>query len=167
MEKCVWHPNIVKYLDYLAEKVQIMVNENKALQETTNKLIEHNDYLAENLEKAVNYSEYLAENVDKGIAYSEYLGENLDKGIAYTEYVAEKLNNGIEYTEYIAENLNKNIPEAFINALFRPFITDSNSKLKYPAIIEILSVFSFIFISFYYRRTLSKEDPRVLHSASS
>jgi hypothetical protein len=51
----------------------------------------------------------------------------------------------------------KNIPEALINALFRPFITDSNSKLKYPAIIEILSVFSFIFISFYYRRTLSKE----------
>ncbi|MCE2743056.1 MAG: hypothetical protein LW701_05745 [Fluviicola sp.] len=53
--------------------------------------------------------------------------------------------------------LMKNVPEAFINALFRPFITDSNSKLKYPAIIEILSVFSFIFIAFYYRRSLSKE----------
>ena len=47
---------VVKYLDYLAEKVQIMVNENKSLKETTDKLIKHNDYLAENLEKAVNYS---------------------------------------------------------------------------------------------------------------
>lgn len=66
------------------------------------------------------------------------------------------------YFEYSSINnsttqLIKNIPEAFINALFRPFITDSNSKLKYPAIIEILIVFTFILIAFYYRRTLSKE----------
>jgi len=100
---------VVKYLDYLAEKVQIMVNENKSLKETTDKLIKHNDYLAENLEKAVNYSEYLAENLDKSIAYGEYVAENLDKNIAYSEYVAENLDKNISYTEYVAENLEKNI----------------------------------------------------------
>jgi hypothetical protein len=100
---------VVKYLDYLAEKVQIMVNENKSLKETTDKLIKHNDYLAENLEKAVNYSEYLAENLDKNIAYSEYVAENLDKNIAYSEYVAENLDKNIAYSEYVAENLDKNI----------------------------------------------------------
>jgi hypothetical protein len=100
---------VVKYLDYLAEKVQIMVNENKSLKETTDKLIKHNDYLAENLEKAVNYSEYLAENLDKNIAYSEYVAENLDKNIAYSEYIAENLDKNITYSEYLAENLDKNI----------------------------------------------------------
>ena len=100
---------VVKYLDYLAEKVQVMVNENKSLKETTEKLIKHNDYLAENLEKAVNYSEYLAENLDKNIAYSEYVAENLDKNISYTEYVAENVDKGIAYTEYVAENLDKGI----------------------------------------------------------
>jgi len=100
---------VVKYLDYLAEKVQIMVNENKSLKETTDKLIKHNDYLAENLEKAVNYSEYLAENLDKNIAYSEYVAENLDKNITYSEYLAENLDKNISYSEYIAENLDKNI----------------------------------------------------------
>ena len=100
---------VVKYLDYLAEKVQIMVNENKSLKETTDKLIKHNDYLAENLEKAVNYSEYLAENLDKNIAYSEYVAENLDKNISYSEYLAENLDKNIAYSEYIAENLDKNI----------------------------------------------------------
>ena len=100
---------VVKYLDYLAEKVQIMVNENKSLKETTDKLIKHNDYLAENLEKAVNYSEYLAENLDKNIAYSEYVAENLDKNISYSEYLAENLDKNISYSEYIAENLDKNI----------------------------------------------------------
>ena len=100
---------VVKYLDYLAEKVQVMVNENKSLKETTEKLIKHNDYLAENLEKAVNYSEYLAENLDKNIAYSEYIAENVDKNISYTEYVAENVDKNISYSEYLAENLDKNI----------------------------------------------------------
>jgi len=100
---------VVKYLDYLAEKVQIVVNENKSLKSTTEKLVSHNDYLAENLEKAINYSEYLAENLDKNINYSEYLAENLDKNISYSEYVAENLDKNIAYSEYLAENLDKNI----------------------------------------------------------
>ena len=100
---------MVKYLDYLAEKVQVVVNENKSLKSTTKKLISHNDYLAENLEKAVNYTEYVAENLDKNITYSEYLAENLDKNISYSEYIAETVDKNISYSEYIAENLDKNI----------------------------------------------------------
>jgi hypothetical protein len=100
---------VAKYLDYLAEKIQVVVNENKSLKETTTKLAKHNDYLAENLEKAINYSEYLAENLDKNIEYSEYIAENLDKNISYSEYIAENLDKNISYSEYLAENLDKNI----------------------------------------------------------
>jgi len=100
---------IVKYLDYLAEKVQVVVNENTTLKTTAEKLIKHNDYLAENLEKAINYTEYVAENLDKNIEYSEYLAENLDKNISYSEYIAENLDKNISYSEYLAENLDKNI----------------------------------------------------------
>jgi len=100
---------IVKYLDYLAEKVQVVVNENTSLRSTTEKLIKHNDYLAENLEKAINYSEYIAENLDKNIEYSEYIAENLDKSISYGEYLAEHLDNSIAYSEYLAEHVEGNI----------------------------------------------------------
>ena len=100
---------MVKYLDYLAEKVTIVVNENKSLKSTTDKLISHNDYLAENLEKAVNYTEYLAENLDKNITYAEYIAENLDKNISYGEYLAEHLDNTIAYSEYLAEHVEGNI----------------------------------------------------------
>jgi hypothetical protein len=100
---------VVKYLDYLAEKIQVVVNENKNLKTKTEKLAKHNDYLAENLEKAINYTEYVAENLDKNIEYSEYIAENLDKNISYSEYIAENLDKNIEYSEYIAENLDKNI----------------------------------------------------------
>ena len=100
---------IVKYLDYLAEKVQVVVNENKSLKSTTKKLISHNDYLAENLEKAINYSEYVAESVDKNISYTKYLAENLDKNISYSEYVAENVDKNISYSNYLAENVDKNI----------------------------------------------------------
>ena len=100
---------VAKYLDYLAEKIQIVVNENKSLKETTSKLVKHNDYLAENLEKAINYTEYVAESLDKNIEYSEYLAENLDRNISYAEYIAENLDKNISYSEYLAENLDKNI----------------------------------------------------------
>ena len=100
---------VVQYLDYLAEKVQVVVNENIQLKKTQNNIIKHNDYLAENLEKSIAYSEYVAESLDKNIAYSEYIAENLDKNIAYSEYIAENLDKNIAYSEYIAENLDKNI----------------------------------------------------------
>ena len=100
---------VVKYLDYLAEKIQVVVNENKSLRSTTEKLAKHNDYLAENLEKAINYSEYVAENLDKNIEYSEYIAESLDKNISYSEYIAENLDKNIAYSEYLAEHVDNSI----------------------------------------------------------
>ncbi|MCF8298121.1 MAG: hypothetical protein K9J13_11290 [Saprospiraceae bacterium] len=100
---------IAKYLDYLAEKVQIVVNENVSLKKTTSELASHSDYLAENLEKSINYTEYLAENVDKTIDYSKYIAETLDKNIDFSEYIAEHVDKNIKYSEYLAESLDKTI----------------------------------------------------------
>ena len=100
---------MTKYLDYLAEKVQIVVNENVELKKTTTDLIKHNDYLAENLEKLGNYTEYVAENVDKSIDYAKYIAETLDKNIDFSEYIAEHVDKNIKYSEYLAENLDKSI----------------------------------------------------------
>ena len=100
---------MVKYLDYLADKIQVVVNENTKLKSTTDKLIKHNDYLAESIEKTITYTEYLAENLDKNISYSEYLAESLDKNIEYSEYIAEHIDNTIQYSEYLAEHVEGNI----------------------------------------------------------
>ncbi len=114
---------IASYLDYLAETVQVVVQENKKIKKTneklelrlertkdkTEKIIEHNDYLAGELEKAINYTEYVAEAVDKSIDYSNYIAETLDKSIDFSEYIAENVDNTIKYSEYIAENLDKSI----------------------------------------------------------
>ena len=98
-----------QYLDYLADKIQIVVNENVSLKETTSKLAKHNDYLAEQLEKSINYSEYLSEELEKGINYSEYIAETLDKNIDFSEYIAEHVNKNIQFSDYLSENLEKNI----------------------------------------------------------
>ena len=128
---------MVKYLDYLAETLQVVVSDNKNLREISEKLISHNDYLAGNLEKSINYQEevaesvdrsiqyieyvagkldetidytgYLKENLDKTIAYSEYIAEHLDQTIAYGEYLAETVDNSIAYVEYLAEHVEGNI----------------------------------------------------------
>ena len=106
------YSKLTKYLDYLAETIQIVVNENETLKARTEKLVEHGDYLAENLEKSIGYSNYLAEQIDKSIDYSEYIGENLDKSIDFSEYLAENLNKSIKYSDYLAENLDKSIDYA-------------------------------------------------------
>jgi hypothetical protein len=100
---------VSKYLDYLAEQIQFVVNENVELKKTTTNLINHNDYLAENIEKIGNYSEYLAENLDKSIDYGKYIAETLDKNIDFSEYIAEHVDKNIKYSEYLAENLDNSI----------------------------------------------------------
>ena len=100
---------ISQYLDYLAETIQVVVNENKDLKEKTEKLVEHNDYLAENLKKTITYSNYIAEQLDKSIDYGNYIAETLDKGLDFTEYIAEHVNKNIEFSDYLSESLEKNI----------------------------------------------------------
>tara|TARA_R110002072_G_scaffold271987_1_gene432058 strand:- start:38293 stop:39696 length:1404 start_codon:yes stop_codon:yes gene_type:complete len=52
--------------------------------------------------------------------------------------------------------LMKNIPEALINSLFRPFISDPGGWLKYPAMIETLLLFLFLIYAIINKRVLSK-----------
>jgi hypothetical protein len=103
------YTKMTKYLDYLADNVQILVNENLELKTKADNLIKHSDYLAENLEKSINYSNYLAEKLDKTIDYSEYISENLSKSIDFSEYIAENVDKTIKYSEYLAENVDKTI----------------------------------------------------------
>ena len=100
---------LAKYLDYLANTVQIVVNENKELKSKTSKLVEHNDYLATNLEKTIKYSKYIAETLDRNIDFGEHIAENLNKNIDFADYLAENLEKTIDYSEYIAEHLDNNI----------------------------------------------------------
>lgn len=128
---------VVKYLDYLAETLQIVVNDNKNLREISEKLISHNDYIAENLENSMKYVNYVAgkvdesieyveyvagkvdenieqtvlltESVERSIAYAEYIAEQLDRNIGYAEYIAEQVDNSIAYSEYLTEHIEGNI----------------------------------------------------------
>lgn len=98
-----------KYLNYLGEKVQVVVNENESLKTKQNALIRHNDYLAETLQKSIDFSDYLRENINKTINYTEYVAEKVNNNINYSEYIAEKLNKNINFSNYIVEHVNKTI----------------------------------------------------------
>ena len=52
----------------------------------------------------------------------------------------------------------KNIPEALINSLFRPFFNDPGSWLKYPAMIETVLLFFFLIYAVVKRRKLSVNE---------
>jgi len=56
-----------------------------------------------------------------------------------------------------------NIPEAIVNCLFRPFITDTGSALKYPAILEMLFVFLFLIYALIKRRKVNSEQRRKIY----
>jgi hypothetical protein len=100
---------VSSYLDYLAEHIQILVNENTTLKTTTENLVKHNDYLAENLNKSIDYSKYLAEKLDNSINYSQYIAETLSNSIDFSEYIAENVEKTIQFADYLGENLDKNI----------------------------------------------------------
>ncbi|MCO4813115.1 MAG: hypothetical protein KC454_00280, partial [Flavobacteriales bacterium] len=55
-----------------------------------------------------------------------------------------------------------NIPEAIINTLFRPFITDTGSLLKYPAVIETFLVFLFLLIAVSRRRKIDFNQRKII-----
>ena len=112
-----------RYLEYLGEKFSIVVNENKELKTTTEKLVKHNNYITgilentieytehigEKLDQNIEYSKYIAETLDKTVDFSEYVAEHVNKTIVYADYIAEQTENSIEYTQYIGEKLDKNI----------------------------------------------------------
>lgn len=113
---------VAEYLDYLAEHVKVVVQDNERLKKRTSKLIKHNDYLAEQLEKSIANNKKanikLNEKIDSGIKYSEYIVENVDNENAkfkkqinkitnFTNYLAENIDQSIQYSEHIANGVNK------------------------------------------------------------
>ncbi len=56
----------------------------------------------------------------------------------------------------------KNIPEALVNSIFRPFITDKGSFLKYFAILELLGIFSFLGLAFLRRKKLTQQEKSII-----
>ena len=101
--------NLLKYVNYLAEKLDTSISHQDHIAEEANKMIAHQDYLAENMNKMIAHQDYLAENMDSMIAHQDYLAENLDDTIGYQKYVAEMLDKSIDYSNMIAEEANKSI----------------------------------------------------------
>ena len=101
--------NLVKYVGYLAEKLDTSITHQDYIAEEANKIIAHQDYLAENMNKMIEHQDYLAENMDKMIEHQDYLAENLDDSIGYQNYVAEMLDKSIDYSNMLAEEANKSI----------------------------------------------------------
>lgn len=58
----------------------------------------------------------------------------------------------------------RNIPEALINTLFRPFPTDPGSWLKYPIMIESLLLYIFIVFAIVRRKKITHEKQVILIS---
>lgn len=100
---------LVKYTEYIAEKVNQLSNYAEYLSENLDKSISFSDYLAENVNQIKNYTTYLAEELDSTIQYAEHVAEKADQGIQYTEHVAEKADKGIQYANYLRENLERSI----------------------------------------------------------
>ena len=112
---------MVQYLDEMAETINVLIQDNKKLKKTNEKLeekvektkaktkliIEHNDHIAEAVEKTIGYIDYHAGITDQLIDYQKYIAEKLDNGISFIEYVAEQTENTIKYSEYVAENFDK------------------------------------------------------------
>jgi hypothetical protein len=62
------------------------------------------------------------------------------------------------------EQLLKNIPEALVNSLIRPFPSDPGSKLKFLAVIETWFILAFLLMAFFYRRTITQEHRTMIFS---
>jgi hypothetical protein len=105
-----------KYVNYLAEKLDQVIDYSNYLAENTENIRNYSNYITESLNDSIDYSEHIAEHVHKTQTYTNYLAENLDRGIQYTEHVGEevesqakKINESIKYSEYVAGNLDKGI----------------------------------------------------------
>lgn len=59
----------------------------------------------------------------------------------------------------------KNIPQALVNTLFRPFPGDSGSWLKFPALFEIWLIWILVIIAIIKRRSLTEKQLHLLIGA--
>jgi hypothetical protein len=58
----------------------------------------------------------------------------------------------------------KNIPEALINTLLRPFPNDNGSFLMYPAMFEVWALLLFIITSIYLKKEIDKKTRGIIFS---
>ena len=100
---------VVNYADYLSHKLNESIKYTEHVAETTNNSIEYSSYLGEKLNQSVNYQGYLGEKINQSINYSEYIKESLNNSIKYQNYIAEELDKGLQYVEYVAEGANRAI----------------------------------------------------------
>ena len=117
--------NLLKYVSYLAEKLDASISHQDHIAEEANKMIAHQDYLAENMNKMIAHQDYLAENLDDTIGYQKYVAEMLDKSIDYSNMLAEEANKSIAHQDYLAENMNK------IIAHQNHIVEESNKIIEY------------------------------------
>ena len=117
--------NLVKYVSYLAEKLDISISHQDHIVEEANKMVAHQDYLVENMNKMIEHQDYLAENLDDTIGYQKYVAEMLDKSIDYSNMLAEEANKSIAHQDYLAENMNKMIAHQ------NHIVEESNKIIEY------------------------------------
>ena len=127
--------NLLKYVSYLAEKLDASISHQDHITEEANKMIAHQDYLAENLDDTIGYQKYVAEMLDKSIDYSNMLAEEANKSIAHQDYLAENMNKMIEHQNHIVEESNKiieysNYLAESMNNKFENVVNESETAVK-------------------------------------
>ena len=127
--------NLLKYVSYLAEKLDASISHQDHIAEEANKMIAHQDYLAENLDDTIGYQKYVAEMLDKSIDYSNMLAEEANKSIAHQDYLAENMNKIIAHQNHIVEESNKiieynNYLAESMNNKFENVVNESETAVK-------------------------------------
>jgi len=85
------------------------------------------------------------------------LHPNKDRWILYFKSDGCASNVPVTFIDGSSSQVIKNIPEAFVNAAFRPFFGDPGGWLKYFAIIETLLLFAWVIFSFRYWKEASPQ----------
>jgi hypothetical protein len=62
------------------------------------------------------------------------------------------------------KQLIKNIPEALVNSLLRPFPTDTRTKFNIPHFLEVISIFGFLIFSIIFRKKLNRNEKYLVAS---
>ena len=87
------------------------------------------------------------------------------RGETWFIYFRNDRSDGFIETQMINDSfgqLMRNVPEALMNTLFRPYYTDPGSWLKYPAMLEVFLLFLFLAVALFRRRSLPDEHKALI-----
>lgn len=93
-----------------------------------------------------------------------YLLPNKKPWFNYYETQGCRSNITVTPIESSFRQLVLNIPEAFVNAAFRPFFGDPGGLLKYPAILETLLLFGWFLLQFRFWKRLPPDQRTIIVS---